>query len=210
MNDNLGRLRGVQRSTQLATVDIQQRTEEIHQRLRQQSACVRDVNFTSIQPQDLRTLFDLYDERFLQCNLRSALGGTPLRFRLSRRMTSAGGKTVRFSTPTGAQYEICVSTTLLFQSFHDVNRPIVVSGLKCQDRLQALQRIFEHEVLHLAEMLVWTNSNCARAVFRSDGPRLIWSHSSSARTGHTARGRQQCVWNSSGRSCSISLRPNGI
>jgi len=167
MNDKLARLRRALRGTQLDARDIQQRTSEIHQRLQQQSDCIRDPNFTSIHPQDLRTLFNLYDERFLQNNLRSAIGDTPLRFRLSRRMTSVGGKTVRYSTPVGVQYEICLSATLLFQSFHDVNRPIVVTGLKCQDRLQALQRIFEHEILHLAEMLVWTNSNCAARRFRS-------------------------------------------
>jgi hypothetical protein len=61
------------------------------------------------------------------------------------RVRTAGGPTVR------VEYEIAVSTLLLFQTFREPGRPVVVGGLVCRDRLDALQRIMEHELLHLAE-----------------------------------------------------------
>ena len=35
----------------------------------------------------------------------------------------------------------------------------------CHDRLEALQRIFEHELLHLAEFLGWGRSSCSAENF---------------------------------------------
>ena len=43
----------------------------------------------------------------------------------------------------------------MFQTFHDVQRPVRVNGLLCRDRVEALQRVFEHELVHLLEMLIW-------------------------------------------------------
>ena len=51
------------------------------------------------------------------------------------------------------EYEITISATLLFNTFQDVDRPVTVGGLVCRDRVEAFQRIFEHELLHLAEFL---------------------------------------------------------
>ena len=42
----------------------------------------------------------------------------------------------------------------------------MVTGIRCSSRLDALQRIFEHEMIHLAEMLVWEDSSCAGARFK--------------------------------------------
>jgi len=65
------------------------------------------------------------------------------------------------------EYEISVSGTLLFQTFCGEERTITVSGLVCHNRLQALQRVMEHEIVHLIEMLVWTKSSCAAARFQT-------------------------------------------
>ena len=62
-------------------------------------------------------------------------------------------------------YEISVSTTLLFSTFQNVEREVIVGGLVCHDRLEALQRIFEHELLHLAEFLGWGRSSCSAENF---------------------------------------------
>jgi hypothetical protein len=43
----------------------------------------------------------------------------------------------------------------------------------CQDRLQALQRIFEHELLHLAEFLAWGRSNCRADNFHALSRRIF-------------------------------------
>ncbi|MBI2481332.1 MAG: hypothetical protein HYV60_22635, partial [Planctomycetia bacterium] len=89
------------------------------------------------------------------------------------RMTQAAGKATRVqhrdrhTKEVGTEYEIAVSTTLLFQTFHDVDRPIVMSGIECRDRLEALQRILEHELVHLIEFIIWQQSSCSAARFQS-------------------------------------------
>ncbi len=62
-------------------------------------------------------LFDEYDRRFFDAAIRASVQPDALGFRMSARMTSAGGKTVRFVTqghPEQTRYEISVSTTLLY------------------------------------------------------------------------------------------------
>jgi hypothetical protein len=105
---------------------------------------------------------------------REDLSRPALQFRLSKRMTSAGGKTTRFKPRGGPVFfEIAVSTTLLFQTFHDVERPITVAGIVCRDRLEALQRVVEHEIVHLIEMLLWTHSSCSANRFQSIAARAF-------------------------------------
>jgi hypothetical protein len=88
-------------------------------------------------------------------------------------MTSAGGKTVRMTqidrqnNSRSTRFEIVLSATLLFQTFGDLHRPVKVTGLPCSNRLEAMQRILEHEMIHLAEMLVWNQSCCAEQRFQS-------------------------------------------
>ena len=128
-------------------------------------------NFTRIHSADLRLLFEQYDSLFFAGRCRSALDGSPLNFRISRRMTSAGGQTVRFMPRSGigrSRYEIAVSSPLLYQAFADgAHRPISVAGKLCSDRLEALQRIFEHELVHLIETLGWDTSSCCGRRFQS-------------------------------------------
>ena len=109
----------------------------------------------------------------------------PLTFRLSRRLVSPAGQTIRWvRRPSGqkrpavkVEYEITISVTLLFNTFQEVDRPVTVGGLVCRDRVEALQRIFEHELLHLAEFLAWGRSNCradnfhrlSRRIFAHEG-----------------------------------------
>lgn len=141
------------------------------------SPCLDDGNFTSIQTADLRRLFDLYDGLFFRGLLRAALDGTPLAFRLSSRMTRAGGKTTWYTRECDRRrlrYEICVATALLFQCFtKQDHRAITVVGLTCRDRLEALQGVMEHEAIHLAEILAWGRTNCAAKRFQSVASRLL-------------------------------------
>ena len=93
-------------------------------------------------------------------------------------MTSAGGTTSRRQQhlPNGdirTDHQITVSTTLLFNTFSTVDRPIVVAGRTCHDRMQALQRIFEHEIVHLGEMLAWNDSSCRQKRFQTIASRTF-------------------------------------
>jgi hypothetical protein len=146
---------------------IQGRVREIHQRVLQHSQYIRMANYTRIHPQDLEWLFASYDKAFFAGLCRSALDGRKLHFRLSPRMTKAGGTTARFVTASGETfYEITVASSLLYEGFGAADRQITVCGLECANRLEALQRIFEHEMVHLIEQLCWQTSNCAAPRFQ--------------------------------------------
>jgi len=179
----LAEFRALLHRTRLTAQEIQTRVRTIYHEVLSESRCIKSGNFTSIEPADLRRMFEKYDARFFAGKCRE-LTGTPntLKFRLSNRMTSAAGKTFqrrpRHRRTLAADYEIAISTTLLFETFNEELRPITVSGVSCVDRLEALQRIFEHEMLHLIEMLIWDRSSCSADRFRSMAHRFF-GHSQS-------------------------------
>jgi hypothetical protein len=171
-----GLLQQFVQATELPSADIETRGREIHGSLLRDSPYLDGSNFTRLHVQELRRMFNLYDRTFFGGRVQAALDETPLHFRLSPRMTSAGGKTTRYHPTRNRRYPyyvISVSTTLLFQSFQDASRPIVVTGRVCQDRLEALQRVFEHELVHLIEMLLWTDSSCSADRFQSMALRIF-------------------------------------
>lgn len=168
-----------------------ERRTQIGRALRANSRYVQVENFEVISHEDLSILFDEYDRRLFSGAIREALQETELRFRLSKRMTRSGGTTTRFvrrGTKDVSHYEIAISSTLLYQTFGDVDRPVKVTGITCNHRLAALQCIFEHELVHLAEMLAWWDSNCAAARFQAIALRLF-GHTDHRHTLVTARER---------------------
>ena len=160
---------------QLSPAEISARNKEIFDTMLRESDHLDGANFNRIATEDLESLFALYDRLFFDglCDQTVKTNDSELFFRLSKKMTKAGGKTCLFvkRSPSGEvikrTYEIAVSSTLLFQTFRDEDRPITASGVVCSNRLEALQRIFEHEVIHLIEILVWEKSSCSGARFQS-------------------------------------------
>jgi hypothetical protein len=139
------------------------------------SESIRRPNFEQLSSSDLGLLFHVTDEQFFHGKLGQACETTarPLKFRLSRRMTTSGGMTTMQQVAENVRdFEIAVATTPLFQSFQQ-NEPSRVGGRACQNRLQALQRIMEHEMVHLAEMLIWNDSNCSAKRFKSISRRFF-------------------------------------
>ncbi len=169
--------------------DVAAKTAAIAGEVMSRSHLLRSPNFTVVSPGDLSRMFDLYDRAFFDGFLRAAIAERAqgrLTFRLAPRMTRAGGKTFRFrrrlgrgpGAPVETSYEIAISTRLLFLSFDDATRPVTVCGLPCTERLCALQRIMEHEMLHLLEMVVWEASSCAAPRFKSMA-RNVFGHGAS-------------------------------
>jgi hypothetical protein len=70
-------------------------------------------------------------------------------------------------------FEIAIAVRMLFDAFRDVDRQVSVCGQECGNRLQAMQRIFEHELVHLVEMLCWQESDCSAARFQDIAARLF-------------------------------------
>lgn len=140
---------------------------EIHGGLIAHSRLVKEPNFRKIHIDDLHWLFERYDSLFFQGGLLGALKSRPLRFRLSPRMSKVGGMTSSILNRGGERsFEIAIASSILFDGFKDDHRTVTACGLECRDRLEALQRIFEHELVHLAEFLAWGASNCKGARFR--------------------------------------------
>jgi hypothetical protein len=159
--------------------EIAAKHREIYETVLRESEFLDAGNFTTIHPDDVERLFDLYDDLFFKGGCRQLLGDAPLGFRLSKRMTQAGGQATRRERrdrkgrAVRTEYEIAVATTLLFQSFQEDDRPIVMSGIACQNRLEALQRVVEHEMTHLIEMLIWVDSSCTAPRFQSIANRFF-------------------------------------
>lgn len=178
--------------------EVDARRVAITQTLLAESPLIRSAQFESLGADDLEHLFRLYDRHFFDGSLSWLIkraGSPPVGFRLSNRMTSAAGKTtvqrsrrlVGGGALASARYEIAISSLLLFQTFPanptpgDAPRAIEVAGVRCSNRLEALLRIFEHELLHLAEFLASGRSSCAAAPFRRLSQR-IFGHAASVHT----------------------------
>ncbi len=71
------------------------------------------------------------------------------------------------------RFEIAIASGMLFDGFRDPEHRVKVCGLECANRLDALQRIFEHELIHLVEHLCWETSNCSRERFQEIAARLF-------------------------------------
>lgn len=135
------------------------------------SRCIDGPNFRKIANDDVSRLIRLYDDHFLGGRVLAEARKEEISFSLSSRMTSVGGKLIT-QYPEGdyngrRKFELVLSSTLLFQTFEDISRPIEVAGCICHDRLDAMQRIAEHEFVHLVEMLIWNDGNCNQPRFQS-------------------------------------------
>ena len=50
--------------------------------------------------------------------------------------------------------QIAIVCSMLFEAFSEGDRDVTVCGIHCNNRLQALQLVFEREMLHLFELAV--------------------------------------------------------
>ena len=128
-----------------------------------------------LTPPALRFLFELYDTCAFQGLLSRVLPdgspGSP-RLRVSNRMTRAAGKTtrklVRRSPSTSrrtASIEIALSAPLLLAPI-DPAEGVLVTGVRCFDRVDALLRVFEHELVHVLMFCLDWDVRCSRPTFR--------------------------------------------
>ena len=155
---------------------VRSKTGKIGKELIKKSGSIDNGAFKQISTSDLKILFELYDTEFFENQIAKLLADRkiPLGFRLSKRMTSAAGKTSaklirnpgKKNSPSIIEFELVISTNLLFSTFVNVKRRIEVNGIVCHNRLEALLRIFEHELIHLVEMLLFQTSSCSKNRFK--------------------------------------------
>lgn len=158
-----------------STGEIAEKTRSIYDQLLEGDPHVDTGYFTAISHAIIPRLFRLYDALFFAGKLQQLIdlqNVKKLVLRFSKRLVKAGGVTkfrkhdVSGQEPPELELTIFISAPLLFQTFQDIDRPIVVNGLTCRDRLEALQRVFEHELIHLVEFLLWNQSSCKQPRFR--------------------------------------------
>lgn len=164
----------------LAPDAIAARTSAIRSAMLERSKCVRVPNFERISIEDLRLLFDEYDREFFGGLVQQSINAYPrttLTFRLAPRMTSSGGKTSLYyvlgAGRADAKFEIVISTHLLFSNFKNGDGPVLINGIECNNRLDALMHIYEHELTHLVEILVEGRSSCRAKRFMVIAHRLF-------------------------------------
>jgi hypothetical protein len=152
--------------------EIEQKRLAIQERLLAHSEVLDQPDFQVVCQQDLFEMLQAYDGMFFDNRLASCFESRQARVRLrfSKRMTRTGGLTsYRRLVENGRRvrdFEIAVSTTLLFNTEFQ-QEPVCVTGVPVRSRLDALQRIFEHELIHMSEMILWDDSSCARSRFRT-------------------------------------------
>jgi hypothetical protein len=156
---------------------IERWQNEIHSQTLQLSRSIDQPNFSRVGRDDLARMIRMYDDRFFAGRVLPLARAEGLSFGLSSRMTKVAGKLVT-NYPSGdyngkRQFEMVLSTTLLFQTFEDSDRPVDVTGRPCRDRLEAMQRVAEHELVHLIEMLVWNDGTCSESRFQSIAKRYF-------------------------------------
>ncbi len=178
--DRLERLRRWDRAPARTPADIRTRAGTVRQAVTGASDRIDGGNFTRIGTADLVLLFEAYDRQFFSGALSAALSapeGIRVGFRLSSRMTRAGGKTFRYRGTGGRPpaYEIAISSHLLFANFTEPGAVATVNGVTCRDRFGALQRIFEHELIHLVEFELTGRSSCRSGAFL-DRARRVFGH----------------------------------
>ncbi len=174
--------------SQLPAAEVRLRQRRIHAEVLQLSRSMESPNFTRLDSDDLRRMAMLYDREFFDSQLLALIGRERLRFGISSRMTRIAGKLVthysdraskkltdaqRHARQDTRRFEMVLSSTLLFQAFDDVDRPITVTGLRCSNRLEAMQRVCEHELVHLLEMFLWNDSSCSRTRFQNIAARFF-------------------------------------
>lgn len=143
--------------------EIATKTREIYAGMIRDSLGIIVGNFESISVKDLEMLFAKYDSLFFEGNLSKGYENR-LRFKLSKRMTRSGGKcSYNYAYKT---YTIAISAILIFNTFREERREILVNGIICRDRLEALMRIFEHELIHLIEHDLFGKSSCSGQRFK--------------------------------------------
>ena len=175
----------VVQSTRFSNSEVQ-----VHRAAVETAACTMSANLGKrpievLSSSDLRIAFTQIDKTFLAGSVEELIKTSrdSINFRLSRRMTSSGGSTTtRTMNRENSQmrYDIAIAGTLIYQTYAS-SKQATVCGVACETMLSALLRVMEHEMLHLIEMMLWNESSCAQARFKSMANRIFGHTASSHR-----------------------------
>lgn len=152
------------------SVEIDKKRERIRNEFINKSKNIKNGDIKIISNEDLKLLFDLYDEVFLNYFFRDNFEGV-LKFSLSQRMNRNAGKTVvsKSLKPSVLQQEIyeIVMAVKFFFNYSKLGRDKKVNGIDTYDALNAFQLVLEHEICHLIEFYVFKKSSCKGQRFKN-------------------------------------------
>ncbi|MGE5679021.1 MAG: hypothetical protein ACM3ZR_13280 [Pseudomonadota bacterium] len=154
----------------LSSCDIILRREEISRRLLQKRGNIASRNITVLDSTDLKLLFRLYDEIFLENWFRDNYKGK-LEFSVSSRMTKSAGLTRCPKNITGIRPEDVIIEIKIgidfFLNYGKVGGSNTACGIDTRDSLEALQLVFEHELCHTLEFINFGKSSCKGKRFKA-------------------------------------------
>jgi hypothetical protein len=152
------------------SIDTDKKREIVRSEFLNRSKNINSGDIKVISIEDLKLLFNLYDEIFLNFYFRDNFKGV-LKFSLSQRMSRNAGKTVMSKSlkPSTLQQEIyeIVMAVKFFFNYSQIDRDKKVNGIYTSDALNAFQLVLEHEICHLIEFHIFKESSCKGQRFKN-------------------------------------------
>lgn len=160
---------------------IKEKRAAVAKSLFKASANINSEKIDSIGILDLRILYECYDKIFFNNWFGKNFRGQVL-YELSRRMTKSAGmtkcpKNVSQLKPEQIRIVIAISPDFFF-NFDYLEGSKSVGGIETHSSLEALQIVFEHELVHVLEFLLFHTSNCSRPRFKATA-RDLFGHTQS-------------------------------
>ena len=143
----------------LSASDISARIDVIQKSFLNVAKSAESFNFSKIELNDFRKLFTLYDICFFDRYFTNYHKGY-IKFYLSTRMVAAAGKTHYWSSGNQKMFEIGIAISMLYNNFRGQLGATEVSGILCRNRLEAMMRVLEHEIVHVIEFDIFGWSDC--------------------------------------------------
>lgn len=150
--------------------EILSKRNEIALRLTSHSPNIKGSSIIKISNGDLQQLFSLYDEIFLGNRITQEFKGI-IKFSLSSRLTKTAGKTLFSKSisqlkPQQQVLEIRIGTDFFFK-YDELESEKSVAGIVTHNALEALQLVFEHELCHVIEFIMFGSSSCSQPRFKA-------------------------------------------
>jgi hypothetical protein len=159
-----------------STGTIWKKRRGIADRLKTESDFIKTDKIDKISTNDLDLLFEYYDSVFFNGWFRDNFKGLIL-FELSRRMTKSAGitkcpKNKELIKPHLLTITICMGVDFFFK-FDHISGTKEVCGIDTDNSLEALLLIFEHELLHAVEFIIYGRSDCSKPRFKDTAKKLF-------------------------------------
>lgn len=150
--------------------EVIKKREKISKLFLLRSINVKSEAISKISEDDIRVLYDLYDEIFFDNYMKNSFKGK-FKFSLSKRMTKSAGLTIcPKNIERIKQEELIIEIRLgveFFFNYNMVEGAKKVCGVETSKGLEALQLVFEHELCHVIEFILYNKSNCSKERFKT-------------------------------------------